>query len=361
MKVLILAGGFATRLRPLSCTRPKTLFPVLNKPLLEWTFERLAKNNFKDIILAVNRLTETYIKQQRIPKHGLHVTFSRDPPGKPLGTGGPIKRAESLIGNDTFMVVNGDIFADINYAEILKLHEESDAIATIALHTAENPSRYGVAELTEGNRIKRFIEKPPPGTAPTNLINAGVYVLNPKVFKYIPEGRMVSFEREVFPKLVDEGKLYGYVFNGLWIDIGEPEDYLKLNKTLLNHFSYKPKYKAEGNVEVKEPVAFDKNVSVGAESILGPYVVLGKNVTVGRKTRIQDSVVFPEATISDSVSINGALIGERVSIGNNVKIGKNCVIGDHVKIKDNVQLAEGVYVCPGKEVSESVLTSKCIF
>ena len=99
-------------------------------------------------------------------------------------------------------------------------------MATIALCKVEDPCRYGVAELSDGNHIKRFIEKPTKEKAPSNLINAGIYVLSPKVFDYIPSGRAVSIEREVFPKLADEGKLFGHLVNGLWIDIGKPEEYL---------------------------------------------------------------------------------------------------------------------------------------
>jgi len=358
---LILAGGFGTRLRPLSCTRPKILLPIVNKPLLQWTFERLAKNNIKEVRLAVNYQTEVAIKQHRIPRCGLQVTYSRDPLRKPLGTGGPIKKAEKFIGhNAPFLVLNGDVFADVNYTEILKIHEENDAVATIALHRVEDPSRYGVAELAEDNRIKRFIEKPPVGTAPTNLINAGAYVLSQKIFKYIPEGRAVSIEYEIFPKLAEEGGLYGCVFDGLWMDIGKPEDYLEVNKTLVTSIASQQKCKIGNETVIKKPVAFDKEVSVGKKSVIGPHVVLGRNVTAGKNVRIQNSVILRETVISDFVSMDGAIIGEGVFIGKRVKIGKGCILGDHVKIKDDISLAERVLICPAKEVSESALTPKCI-
>lgn len=361
MKTLILAGGFGTRLRPLSCTRPKTLFPIVNKPLLQWTFEGLAKNNIAEVILAVSHQTEVLIKQARIPKRGLRVTYSRDPLKKPLGTGGPIKKAEKLIGhNSPFLVLNGDIFADVNYKEILKIHEENNAVATIALHSVKDPSRYGVAEITKKNRIKRFVEKPPRGTAPTSLINAGVYVLSPKIFKYIPKDRAISFEREVFPKLAKESGLYGYVFDSLWIDIGEPEDYLTINKNLLDSLAKPQKYNFENKVRVKEPVAFDKEAFIGEDSVIGPHAVLGRNVTVGNSVQIKDSVIFPKTVISDFASINGAIIGEGAIIGKRVKIGRECILGDYVKIKDNTSLASGVIICPSKEISESVLAPKCI-
>jgi mannose-1-phosphate guanylyltransferase len=361
LKALILAGGFGTRLRPLSCTRPKALFPIVNKPLLQWTFERLAKNNITEVILAVSHQTEILIKQHKIPKRELHVSYSRDPLKKPLGTGGPIKKAEKLVDRDEpFLVLNGDIFADVDYKEILKIHEKNDAVATIALHSVKDPSRYGVAEITKKNCIKRFIEKPPPESAPTNLINAGVYVLSPKIFKYIPENRAVSMEREVFTKLVKESRLYGYVFDGLWIDIGEPKDYLEINRNLLDSLIKPQKYDFKHEVKVKKPVAFDKGVSIGEKSIIGPYAVLGKNVTVGNGVQIQDSVIFSQTTISDFASINGAIIGEGAIIGKRVKIDRGCILGDYVKVKDNMSLASGVSICPSKETSESVLTPKHI-
>jgi mannose-1-phosphate guanylyltransferase len=360
LKALILAGGFGTRLRPLSCTRPKILFPILNKPLLQRTLERLAQNGINEVILAVNYQTEFYIKNSKIPKNGIKIIYSRDPPTKPLGTGGPIKNAQKFIGFEPFMVVNGDIFTDINYKEILKVHEEKNAVATIALHRVEDPSKYGVAELTNDNHIKKFIEKPPKEVAPTNLINAGVYVLNPEILNRIPEKQKVSMEREIFPKLAEEGKLYGCVFNGLWKDIGEIKDYLEVNKILLEMFAKKQKHKIMDKVKVNKPIAFDKEVSVGTESIIGPNVILGQNVNVGSNVCIKNSVVFPRVVISDSSSINGAIIGEGVVIGRRVKIGEGCVIGDYAVIRDNVSLAKEVSVCPAKEVCESVLTAKCI-
>jgi mannose-1-phosphate guanylyltransferase len=363
LKALILAGGFGTRLRPISCTRPKTLFPVVNKPLLQWTFERLAKNNITEAILAVNHQTEVYIKQHRIPKCGLQIKYSRDPLRRPLGTGGPIKKAERLIGHDSpFLVLNGDIFADVNYAEILRRHhKKKKAIATIALHRVEDPSRYGVAELAGDNRIKRFIEKPPRETAPTNLINAGVYVFDPEIFSYIPQGRAVSIEREVFPKLVQERILFGHVFDGLWMDIGKPEEYLQINGVLLDSLASQQKRKSRDRVEVKNPVAFDKGVFIGEKSIIGPYAVLGRDTIVGNNVHILDSVILPRATIGDFSSISGAIIGEDVVIGNKVKVRKGCIIGDHAKIKDNVSLTKDVSICPAKEISESVPTSKCVY
>jgi len=358
---MILAGGFGTRLRPLSCTRPKTLFPIVNKPLLQWIYERISKDNIQEAILAVNGLTAFYIKKQRIPKHGLLVKYSIDPPKTPLGTGGPIKNAEKLIGrSEPFLVLNGDIFAELRYAEILEAHRKNNALATIALCEVEDPTRYGVAELAEEGRIKRFVEKPAKDTAPTNLINAGIYVLSPEIFSYIPKGKPVSMEREVFPKLVEEEKLYGHIINGLWMDIGKPEEYLQANKILLNTLAKTRKNKCKDKFELKNPVEMDKGVKIGAKSVIGPYAILGKNATIGKNVQISNSVILPDAKIDDSASINGAIIGEGAIIGKKARIGKGCIIGDQAKIRDNISLADKTTVCPAKEVSKNILKTKII-
>jgi mannose-1-phosphate guanylyltransferase len=256
------------------------------------------------------------------------------------------------------LVLNGDIFAELDYAEILEAHRKSKALATIALCEVEDPTRYGVAEVAEKGRITRFIEKPAKGTAPTNRINAGIYVLNPEIFNYIPKGKPVSMEREIFPKLVEEGKLYGHNINGLWMDIGKPEEYLQANKILLDTLAKTQKTKKRDNFKLKNPAAMDKGVNIGANSVIGPYAILGKNVAVGKNVQIKESVILSDGKIDDSTSINGAIIGEGAKIGKNVKIGKGCIIGDHAKIRDNISLANGTAVCPAKEVSEDILKTK---
>ncbi len=358
MKALILAGGFGTRLRPISCTRPKTLFPIVNKPLLEGIFERLSKNSFTEAIMAVNGLTEFYIKKHKIRKYGLKIKYSIDPPKKPLGTGGPIKNAEKLIGKaEPFLVLNGDIFADLEYKEIIKTHREKQALATIALYQVKDPSRYGSVEISDNKQITQFIEKPKKGLAPTNLINAGIYVLDPKVFQYIEKGKAISMESEVFPKLVEEKKLFGFRMQGLWMDIGKPSGYLQANKILLE--VHNRKYHKE-KVDIKKYVAIDKNVKLGSNTVIGPYVVLGKNVIVGNGSKISESVILSDVQIKEDTIISGAIIGEGVCIGKNVKISKGSIIGDYAKIKDNLSIHEGASVCPGKEVTESILKSNIV-
>jgi len=363
LKAVILAGGFGTRLRPLSCTRPKLLFPVVNKPILDWTLERLAKIGVKEVILAVNYMAETLMQHYGTARYGMKISYSTE--DRPLGTGGPVKKAEKLIGRkEPFLVLNGDILTNMNYAQLLEQHRENGAVATIALYEVDDPSRYGIAELTEKKQITRFIEKPTREEAPTRLANAGIYIFNPELFDYIPNDRPVSIERKTFPILARERKLCGHHFKGLWVDVGKFADYVKANHIFLD-LNQKEKHprnntRAKNQADIKEPSIIGSGTIVKRKSMIGPYAIIGDNVTVGRGVHIENAIVFSNTVISDFASIKGAVIGEGVSIGKRVRIEDECIIGDHSAIRDNVTLSRAVTVCPFREVLESVTTSKCL-
>lgn len=361
MKAIILAGGIGTRLRPLSCTRPKLLFPVLNKPLLDLTLERLAEIGVNDVTLAVKYMAHAFMQRYGESKHGITISYSIEK--KPMRTGGAIKYAEENIGHEEpFLALNGDIFTTIDYTALLEKHRKTNAIATIALYRVKDPSRYGTVKLTENDKITQFVEKAPIEQAPSNLINAGVYVLDPKIFNFIPAGRPVSIEHEVFPKLAEEGKLFGHEFKEFWIDIGKPADYLRVNRLLLD--SETKRRVLGNNVSLKKEVAFNdpvrvgSGVTVGQNSKVGPYAVIGSDTVLGKNVRIENSVVFPAATIDDNASVRGAVIGEGAIIGAGTKINEDCVIGDYATIQDNIIISRGVTVCHSKEIKENILEPK---
>jgi NDP-sugar pyrophosphorylase family protein len=357
LKALILAGGKGTRLRPLSCTRPKLLFPILNKPLLDWTLESLAEIGVDKVTLAVKHMAEVFKQRYGKSKHGIKISYSKEK--QPMKTGGAIKYAEQLIGNEEpFLVLNGDIFTKIDYKKLLKNHEETNAMATIALYRVEDSSRYGTVKLTKENQITQFIEKAPPGKAPSNLINAGIYVLNPKIFEFIPEGRPVSIEHEIFPKIAKKGTLFGHEFTEVWIDIGKPKDYLKANRILLDLKENKREYGKDINLGEKlrlnDPFIIGTGVDIGRQAKIGPYAIIGRDSVLGREVLLENSVVFSNAAIFDYASVKGAIIGEGATIGRGVKINKGCVIGDYVTIQDNVTVSRNAIICPSKDVTENV-------
>jgi mannose-1-phosphate guanylyltransferase len=327
------------------------------------TLERLAETGVDGVTLAVKYMAEAFMQRYGESKHGITISYSIEK--KPMRTGGAIKYAEHLIGHEEpFLVLNGDIFSTIDYSALIKRHQETGAAATIALYRVEDPSRYGTVKLTKQNRITQFVEKAPPGQSPSNLINAGVYVLDPEIFDYIPGGRPVSIEHEVFPKLAEEGKLFGHEFKEIWIDIGKPADYLRANRLLLDaekekRLLGKGVHLAEG-AQISEPVRFDAGITVGQNSKVGPYVVIGRDAVLGRNVILENSVIFQEVTISDNASVMGAVIGEGATIGAGATISEGCVIGDYATIHGNVTISRDVTVCHSKEVAENVPESKRI-
>jgi len=360
MKALILAGGYGTRLRPLSCTRPKLLFPVANRPVLDWILEGLARSGVEEVILAVGYMADMLMREFGNEKYGLALRYSREE--RSLGTGGPVKRAEKFLREeDSFLVLNGDILSSIDYEALIDFHEERAAVATIALHEVEEPSRFGVVDIDEGGRIGRFVEKPKAGLAPSNLINAGVYALSPSIFEYTPRGEeRFMLETTVFPRVASSHALYGKRFDGLWVDIGTPIDYLNANYAMVDLLfkrgleSGKNRRK-ESDIEIKNPVVIGGNVKIGKKACLGPHTVLGDGVEVGEGTRVERCVVFKDAFIDSHASLRGAIIGESAFIGKWVKIEEQAIVGDHVMIWDNSTLTRNVVICPNKEIEESVL------
>lgn len=359
MKALILAGGFGTRLRPLSCTRPKLMFPVANKPLIDWILDNLSKSGVKKVILAVNYGAGKLLRHVGKSSFGMTVQYSFET--KPLGTGGPVKKAEDLLrdGDDPFFVLNGDVLSSIDYKALFQFHKSHGAKATIALHEAEDPSRFGVVESNAKHQILRFVEKPKLEEAPSKLINAGVYVLDQSIIDLISPETKTSMEHEIFPHLVNKGELFGQRFDGMWIDIGTPDDYLFANKSLLSILSNKAPLLSE-DVEIHRDAKIIPPVSIGSEVIIkrdaciGPNVAIGNHTTICEGSKVTNSVVFPRAWIGASTSIKNAIIGESAILGRWVKIEDGCIVGDHVVINDDATLAQ-VKICPSKEVNESIM------
>jgi len=225
-KAVILAGGKGTRLRPITYEIPKALIPIDGKTITQYLFELFKKFGITEIILSVG-----YMKEKIIDyfgdgsKFGVNIKYIEE--DEPLGTAGPLRLAKSIL-NEPFIVSNGDELKDINIEEMYALHKENKALVTIALTTVSDPSKYGVARLS-GSKILEFIEKPKKEKAPSNLINSGFYIIEPSVLDMIPGG-FAMLEKDVFPKLAKEGRLFGYPFSGYWSDIGSIEKYDKVIK-----------------------------------------------------------------------------------------------------------------------------------
>jgi len=218
---LILAGGKGERLQPITFEIPKPLMLVHDRAMLEHTFDLFKKYGVKNIIISIgykgNKIKEA-IGNGR--KFGVNVTYVEE--DKPLGTAGPLRLAQNVL-TETFIVCNADELKDFDLSQMYMFHKENKAAVTIALTTVEDPSAYGVAKL-QGNRILEFVEKPKKENAPSKLINSGLYMMEPEVINYIPKG-FTALEKDVFPRLAKEGKLFGYPFTGQWYNTGSIELY----------------------------------------------------------------------------------------------------------------------------------------
>ena len=220
-KAVILAGGQGTRLRPITYELPKALIPVHNKTLTEHLFDLFKKYDIRDIILAVGHMRDK-IKNHYGDgtKFGIKLSYIEET--TPLGTAGPLRLGKKML-DDTFIASNGDELKDLNIEEMYKVHRDNHALVTIALTTVQDPSQYGVARLS-GSKILEFVEKPKKENAPSNLINSGFYIIEPEVIDLIPRG-FSMLEKDVFPKLAKQGKLFGYPFSGQWFDTGNIKRY----------------------------------------------------------------------------------------------------------------------------------------
>ena len=312
MEAVILAGGFGTRLRPLTYTRSKSLLPIMNKPMISYLVEQLPKEVDK-IILAVNYRKEEIEKSIAEMDLDVEVIVNDEP--RPLGTGGAVKFAEKHI-TGSFFVLNSDIISSLDMEEMLSFHKKNDGFATISLWPVENVSEFGVVELG-GNRILSFVEKPRPEEAPSNLINAGAYLLEREVLNYIEEEKMVSMEKEIFPKIIeDEKNFLGFQIKDYWIDVGRISSYHKVHQMLMK----------KGGL--------DKNVGVGCE-VNGDLKKssIGNRVLLKRGSTVENSIVFDYVEIGENSRVKDSVVGEGVKIGKNSDL-ENVVVGDNEKIDD---------------------------
>lgn len=224
-KAIIMVGGKGTRLRPYTYEMPKVLLPIHGKPMLLHVIEMLKSHGVTDIVLAI-RYKGEQIKEYfgDGSRFGVNIKYVKET--KPLGTAGPLRLAKKYL-DDSFFLVWGDILSDVDLTDFMHFHKHNEGLATIALTTVDDVTRYGVASL-KGSQIVGFVEKPKKEDAPSNLINSGLALLEPEIIdKYVPQKGAAMIETDVYPKLAKEEKLYGYPFEGQWLDTGTHEAYEK--------------------------------------------------------------------------------------------------------------------------------------
>ena len=312
MDVVVLAGGFGTRLRPWTEGRAKPLLPVLDKTLLERVVECVPNELIDRVVIAAGySITEMekFFSSSDLP---YDVIISVE--DNPLGTGGAIaKSLEHLSGDGPVLILNGDLVSSVDVNQLLSYHQEKMASITLSLWHVDDPSRFGVCGLDESGMITRFQEKPEPGTEFSNLINAGCYLIERDVLESL-SSKKHSMEREVFPLIADAGKMSGLEFKGYFVDAGTPSSFIDATQVCISNKRY--------------TVGSISNDSWFYDDIISGSIISGSSVssdvTIGDGCEIVDCVILSGAKIGNGCKLFRCLIGE------------SCIINNHSKISDKV-------------------------
>jgi NDP-sugar pyrophosphorylase family protein len=316
LKGIIIAGGLGTRLRPLTLRRPKPLIPVANRPFLEYQVALLKRHGIDDIVFATNYLAEM------IEEHfgdgsrfGVRMRYALE--DTPLGTGGAIRNAADVFPGETVAVFNGDILTDFDLSEIIRFHTDRQAAATITLAPVQRPHPFGVVSLTGDGQVAEWREPSEEekraaatasttdeGRRTTDLINAGFYVISPEAVEQIPQGRKSSIEREIFPKLIAEGSVYGVSPGGFWLDVGRPEQLLMASRAVV-----------EGLVGTDLPLTrIGRDVQISPTATVDDLSVIGDGCVIGAHARVTNSVLLCGASVGNAATLNRAIVDKDGSI-----------------------------------------------
>jgi NDP-sugar pyrophosphorylase family protein len=368
LKAVVLAGGLGTRLRPLTYSRPKPMLPIGPKPVLQYVIESLASSGFDQIIVTTNYLQEqieSYFGDGS--RFGVSLTYPEEK--TPLGTAGSVKNAERYL-DETFALIQGDNITDIDMARQLRYHRAKNAIATLSVMRVKEPWNYGVVMLDKQNKILGIQEKPSPSECRSNLINTGLYILEPDVLDPVPNGKQFDFAKDLFPIILTQGKgLYGYKAQGFWTDIGSVDGFLEASNWILgkmtSHISSNmntglTKFKGpvwigedtalENEVTIRGPVYVEDSCKIGKNVFLGPGTALKRNVSVGEGSRINGALVFDSTRIYSKVTLSQCIVDMGCEIGTDSVIESSTILGAGCKIGEGVKIGHGVRLDPGTVV-----------
>jgi len=347
-KAVVLAGGEGTRLRPLTNTRPKPLLPVLGRPCVEYAIRSLASAGIEQVFLACGYRPADIVDALGDGKDlGIDLVYAFEE--EPAGTAGAVKLLENEF-EGAFVVASGDVLADVDIGQLIRLHKEKGAVATMALTEVDRPQEFGIVGLDDSGRIIKFQEKPAPREVFSNLINAGIYVLEVDVLSLIPEAEKFDFSKNLFPLLLNAGKpLFGSKLSGLWKDIGRPGDLLEANLEMAARKGKRIEaygvrisgsvcattFSASGAV-LEGPLYLGGGVEVGSGTRLSSSAV-GSGTVIGRGSVVQGSLLMDRCCLSDDCIVKGSLLGEECKLGPGVAL-VDSVLGDGVTLEGPISL-----------------------
>ncbi|MTI80110.1 MAG: nucleotidyltransferase [Firmicutes bacterium] len=363
MKAIIMAGGQGSRLRPLTCNRPKPMMPVMNKPIMEHIVNLLKKHGLDNIGVTLQYLPEA-IKDHfgNGREYGVSMRYFTE--DIPLGTAGSVKNAGEFL-DETFMVISGDALTDFDLSKAINFHKEKGSLATLVLTRVESPLEYGVVITEKSGSITQFLEKPSWGEVFSDTVNTGIYILEPEVLDYFNMGQKFDFSKDLFPRLLADGKpMYGVVLDGYWCDIGNLQQYLQAHQDVLSGRAKVsiPGKEINSQIWVGEGVSIDPSVVLNGPALIGdgcdigpgvkigPHSVLGEGCRVENQSSIKKSVLCSGVYLGTSASIRGAVLGDGVKVYSNASVYEGSVVGDDSTIKERGIVKPDVKLWPNKLV-----------
>ena len=351
MKAVVMAGGFGTRIQPLTHSLPKPMLPVMNRPMMEHIIVKLRDElGIKDFVVLLYfkpEVIKDYFKDGK--EFGINIEYVL--PNDDYGTAGAVKCAEEYLKDDNFIIVSGDLVTDFDFKEILAFHKKKNSKLTITLTPVEDPLQFGVVITDHNDKIEKFLEKPGWGEVFSDTINTGIYVIEPEILEHIPPNENFDFAKDLFPLLMARGiDLWGCPIKGYWRDVGNPISYREVHHDIL---SGKVKVKIPGKKkEYKEGVLYTES-ELDVEGQIKGLVVLGKNVRVKKGVTMENSVLGDEVIVGEDVELESSVIWDNVSIGEKTRI-KNAVICNDNKIGKNVEVKEGLIMAEDCDVGDNV-------
>ncbi|KAA3463824.1 mannose-1-phosphate guanylyltransferase 1 [Gossypium australe] len=360
MKALILVGGFGTRLRPLTLSVPKPLVDFANKPMILHQIEALRAIGVTEVVLAINYQPEVMLNflQEFEKKLGIKITCSQET--EPLGTAGPIALARDKLidgSGEPFFVLNSDVISEYPLKEMVNFHKCHGGEASIMVTKVDEPSKYGVVVMEETTgKVEKFVEKPQIFVG--NKINAGIYLLNPSVLNRI-ELRPTSIEKEVFPKIAAENKLYAMVLPGFWMDIGQPKDYITGLRMYLESLRKKSSAKLSTGSHFVGNVLVDETAVIGDGCLIGPDVAIGPGCIIESGVRLSRCTIMRGVRIKKHTCVSNSIIGWHSTVGKWARLENMTILGEDVHLGDEVYSNGGV-VLPHKEIKSSILKPEIV-
>lgn len=368
MKAVIMAGGEGTRLRPLTSTMPKPMTRILDKPIIEYTVELLKKHGVTDISFTLMYMPEM-ITARYSERSDINAHFYLEK--EPLGTAGSVKNAAENL-DETFIVMSGDALTDIDITAALKFHKKKQSKVTIVLKRIENPLEYGIVVVDKSSRISRFYEKPGWSEVFSDLVNTGIYIIEPDILDYIPDGRTYDFSKNLFPELLNSGvPMYGFATDSYWCDIGNIESFLSAQEDILkgsvkaniNAKNAEGIWVAEGakispSALVQSPAYIGKGCVVKAGARIDMYSSVGKYSIIGENANIKRAMLGRNVYIGAGSKVSRAIICDNTVVDEYAKIYENSVVGSNCTVGREVSISPGVKIWPGKWIESNASVNK---